>query len=49
MFRADKIESLEVKVNAWLNENGTKINKSTSKQSIFGSDRLCQTQRLLRY
>jgi len=37
MFRADKIEGLEVKVNAWLNEHGTKIDIEHT-QTISGSE-----------
>ncbi len=37
MFRADKIEDLEAKVNAWLNEHGTKIDIEHT-QTISGSE-----------
>ena len=36
MFRADKIEDLEAKVNAWLNEHGAKIDIEHT-QTISGS------------
>jgi len=37
MFRADKIEDLEAKVNAWLNEHGAKIDIEHT-QTISGSE-----------
>ena len=37
MFRADKLEDLEAKVNAWLNEHGTKIDIEHT-QTISGSE-----------
>ena len=37
MFRADKMEDLEAKVNAWLNEHGAKIDIEHT-QTISGSE-----------
>jgi hypothetical protein len=37
MFRADKLEDLEAKVNAWLNEHGAKIDIEHT-QTISGSE-----------
>ena len=37
MFRADKMEDLEAKVNAWLNEHGAKIDIEHA-QTISGSE-----------
>jgi predicted transcriptional regulator len=37
MFRADKMEDLEAKVNAWLNEHGAKIDIEHT-QTIAGSE-----------
>ena len=37
MFKADKMEDLEAKVNAWLNEHGAKIDIEHT-QTISGSE-----------